>query len=209
MWFQHLLPSISVEFSEKMILNSALDPVLHLVAESSKVEYDQTIYPYIKPIFKMAKSNQASFSMSKPGTECCNSLFELNSKHQATIALLENIEIFAEKSTEDDFKHEILPIVMNAFDAKNSDIQVIILLKYTFYCSHVCMFNVYITINDMFKKIPYLSSNFKSMTDCIRFFGCPTKLTFTLTFHNLKLKLFLTILQYVKINVISFELQSS
>lgn len=45
-------------------------------------------------------------------------------KSQATISILENIEIFAEKSTENDFKNELLPIVLNAFDSKNSEIQV-------------------------------------------------------------------------------------
>ena len=127
MWFQHLLPSLSSEFSEKMILNSALDPVLHLVAESTKLEYEQTIYPYIKPIFKMAKTNQVCNQPIKYDPNIVESTcfsFAFFCDIQATISLLENIEIFAEKSTEDDFKHELLPIVTNAFDSKNPDIQV-------------------------------------------------------------------------------------
>lgn len=49
---------------------------------------------------------------------------KIATKIQATISILENIEIFAEKSTENDFKNELLPIVLNAFDSKNSEIQV-------------------------------------------------------------------------------------
>ena len=61
MWFQHLLPSIANEFNEREILGSALDPVLHLISESSQQEYEQAIYSYIKPIFTMAKTNQVRY----------------------------------------------------------------------------------------------------------------------------------------------------
>lgn len=61
MWFQHLLPSVATEFNEREILNSSLDPVLHLIAESSKQEYEQAIYSYIQPIFTMAKTNQVKY----------------------------------------------------------------------------------------------------------------------------------------------------
>lgn len=99
LWFQHTWPLLEQEIRSQEVLAAVLEPVLFLVKECSPQEYRSIILPALRPVFANPKSIQASVTM------------------------LERLPIILEKSSEEDLRNLILPLLFNALDSKMSQIQ--------------------------------------------------------------------------------------
>ncbi|XP_015792718.1 SCY1-like protein 2 isoform X2 [Tetranychus urticae] len=99
MWFTHILPSMEAEFQSSEVLAAALQPLLRMIEESTVEEYQNIIYPIVRNICLMPKSVQA------------------------TVTLLESMDILISKTAKSDFKQDILPMVYNAFESATPQIQ--------------------------------------------------------------------------------------
>ncbi|KAI2801048.1 hypothetical protein BLOT_011622, partial [Blomia tropicalis] len=99
MWCQHILPSMECELQCPDVLAAALQPIIYIINESSVQEFQEFILPFIKNIFQMPKSVQA------------------------TVTLLENIDILMLKCDKEDFRADIVPMICTAFDSTTPQIQ--------------------------------------------------------------------------------------
>nr|XP_046909922.1 SCY1-like protein 2 isoform X1 [Dermatophagoides farinae] len=100
LWYQHILPSMVCELESPEVLAAALQPIIHMINRSTLEQFQEFILPFIKNIFQMPKSVQA------------------------TVTLLENIDILMLKTcTSDFFRTEIVPMICNAFDSSTPQIQ--------------------------------------------------------------------------------------
>nr|XP_040582110.1 SCY1-like protein 2 [Lepeophtheirus salmonis] len=99
LWFQHCWPLLEQEIRSQEVLAAVLEPVLFLVKECSPEEYTKIILPSLRPVFCNPKSIQASVTM------------------------LEKLPIILEKTSDEDMKELILPLLFNALESKMSQIQ--------------------------------------------------------------------------------------
>ncbi|XP_054169221.1 SCY1-like protein 2 [Oppia nitens] len=99
MWWQHILPSMETELQSPEVLAAALQPIIYMIEESSVDEYQDIILPFIRNIFLMPKSVQA------------------------TVTLLENIDILIGKTAQSDLKTDVLPMLYASFDSSTPQIQ--------------------------------------------------------------------------------------
>ncbi|UXI17099.1 putative palmitoyltransferase [Sarcoptes scabiei] len=100
MWFQHILPSMAVEIQTPEVLAAALQPIIYMINQSTAEEFQEFMLIFIKNIIQMPKSVQA------------------------TVTLLENIDILMLKTyTTDFFRSEIVPFICNCFDSTTPQIQ--------------------------------------------------------------------------------------
>ncbi|GFY41364.1 uncharacterized protein TNIN_26151 [Trichonephila inaurata madagascariensis] len=95
----HVLPSLNAELQSNEVLAAALQPLLYMIEESSLEEYTELILPVFRPVFAMPKSVQA------------------------TVTLLENLDIIIKKTPKSDVKSEVLPMLCAAFDSSTPQIQ--------------------------------------------------------------------------------------
>ncbi|GIY82531.1 uncharacterized protein CEXT_630661 [Caerostris extrusa] len=96
----HVLPSLNAELQTPEVLAAALQPLLYMIEESTVDEYTELILPVFRPVFAMPKSVQA------------------------TVTLLENMDIIMKKTPKSDLKSEVLPMLYTAFDSSTPQIQV-------------------------------------------------------------------------------------
>ncbi|XP_022686618.1 SCY1-like protein 2 [Varroa jacobsoni] len=99
LWWQHILPSLQAELQSPEVLAATLQPLLFMIDDSSPDEYQTTILPVFKSVFGMPKSVQA------------------------TVTLLENIEVLMAKSPKADIRSDVLPMVYNSFESTAPQIQ--------------------------------------------------------------------------------------
>ncbi|CAG2100886.1 unnamed protein product [Medioppia subpectinata] len=99
MWWQHILPSMEAELQSPEVLAAALQPIIYMIEESSQEEYQEIILPFIRNIFLMPKSVQA------------------------TVTLLENIDVLIGKTAQSDLKTDVLPMLYGSFDSTSPQIQ--------------------------------------------------------------------------------------
>ncbi|GBM37954.1 hypothetical protein AVEN_46257-1 [Araneus ventricosus] len=95
----HVLPSLNSELQTPEVLAAALQPLLYMIEESTTEEYTELILPVFRAVFAMPKSVQA------------------------TVTLLENMDIIMKKTPKSDLKSEVLPMLYNAFDSTTPQIQ--------------------------------------------------------------------------------------
>ncbi|XP_015781451.1 SCY1-like protein 2 [Tetranychus urticae] len=100
MWFQHILPTISAELQFNDVLAAALQPILYIIEECNTDEYQNYILPIIRNLYQAPKSVQA------------------------TVTLLENINILIRKSGQHEIKNEILPMLFNSLDSSQPQVQI-------------------------------------------------------------------------------------
>ncbi|XP_022244432.1 SCY1-like protein 2 [Limulus polyphemus] len=99
LWYQHVLPSLKSELQSPEVLAAALQPLLYIIDESTPEEYQTLILPMFRTIFSMPKSVQA------------------------TVTLLENLDIIMQKTRTSDMKSNVLQMLYNAFDSTTPQIQ--------------------------------------------------------------------------------------
>ncbi|XP_076329759.1 SCY1-like protein 2 [Tachypleus tridentatus] len=99
LWYQHVLPSLQSELQSPEVLAAALQPLLFIVEESTADEYQTLILPMFRSVFGMPKSVQA------------------------TVTLLENLDIIMRKTPKADIKADVLPMMYTAFDSTTPQIQ--------------------------------------------------------------------------------------
>ncbi|XP_028966958.1 SCY1-like protein 2 [Galendromus occidentalis] len=99
LWWQHILPSLQAELQSPEVLAAALQPLLYMIGNSSLDEYQSIILPVFRSVFGMPKSVQA------------------------TVTLLENIDILMAKTPKADIKSDVLPMVYNSFESTAPQIQ--------------------------------------------------------------------------------------
>ena len=56
LWFQHILPHLSVEFENSEVSSAALEPVLHMCTMCSLDEYQTHVFPLIQKIYRYPSS---------------------------------------------------------------------------------------------------------------------------------------------------------
>ncbi|XP_022258861.1 SCY1-like protein 2 isoform X1 [Limulus polyphemus] len=99
LWYQHVLPSLKSEIHSPEALAAALQPFLFIIEESTADEYQTLILPMFRSVFGMPKSVQA------------------------TVTLLENLDIIMKKMSKTDIKSDVLPMMYSAFDSTTPQIQ--------------------------------------------------------------------------------------
>ncbi|KAF8790362.1 SCY1-like protein 2 isoform X2 [Argiope bruennichi] len=99
LWFQHVLPSLKTELQSPEVLAAALQPLLFMIEESTVEEYQNEILPVFRTVFSMPKSVQA------------------------TVTLLENLDIIMKKTPKSDIKADVLPMLYSAFESTTPQIQ--------------------------------------------------------------------------------------
>ncbi|KAK2586480.1 hypothetical protein KPH14_010749 [Odynerus spinipes] len=96
--YQHIWWYLQVELQSQKVLSAVLQPVLYIIQESTKEEYEQIIFPTLRPLFSNRKSIQG------------------------TVTLLENLHVILEKTPDEYIDSEILQMLYTSFD--NSTMQV-------------------------------------------------------------------------------------
>ncbi|XP_076331085.1 SCY1-like protein 2 [Tachypleus tridentatus] len=99
LWYQHVLPSLKSELQSPEVLAAALQPLLYIIDSSSPEEYQTLILPMFRGVFSMPKSVQA------------------------TVTLLENLDIIMRKTPKSDVKGDVLQMMYIAFDSTTPQIQ--------------------------------------------------------------------------------------
>ncbi|EEC12565.1 protein kinase domain-containing protein ppk32, putative [Ixodes scapularis] len=99
LWWQHVLPSLKMELQSPEVLAAALQPLLFIIEESTVDEYQSIILPIFRSVFGMPKSVQA------------------------TVTLLENLDVLMKKTPKTDIKADVLPMLYNSFDSTTPQIQ--------------------------------------------------------------------------------------
>ncbi|XP_076315825.1 SCY1-like protein 2 [Tachypleus tridentatus] len=99
LWFQHVLPSLKSELQSPEVLSAALQPLLYIIKESTLDEYQTLILPMFRSVFSMPKSVQA------------------------TVTLLENLDVIMKKTSKSDVETCVLQMMYNAFDSATPQIQ--------------------------------------------------------------------------------------
>ncbi|XP_072748442.1 SCY1-like protein 2 isoform X1 [Anoplolepis gracilipes] len=97
LWYQHIWTYLHAELQTQEVLSAVLQPMLYIVQNSTKEEYDQIMFPTLKPLFTNRKSIQG------------------------TVTLLENLHVILEK-TPQEYEREVLSMLYMSFE--NSIIQV-------------------------------------------------------------------------------------
>lgn len=106
MWFQHILPTMASELQFSDVLAAALQPILYIIDESNTDEYQNCILPLIRNLYHAPRSVQA------------------------TVILLENINVLIRKTAQQEIKNDILPMLFNSLDSTQPQIQVSLPVQY-------------------------------------------------------------------------------
>ncbi|KAM7294065.1 hypothetical protein ISCGN_023606 [Ixodes scapularis] len=88
-----------MELQSPEVLAAALQPLLFIIEESTVDEYQSIILPIFRSVFGMPKSVQA------------------------TVTLLENLDVLMKKTPKTDIKADVLPMLYNSFDSTTPQIQ--------------------------------------------------------------------------------------
>ncbi|XP_026830100.1 SCY1-like protein 2 isoform X2 [Ooceraea biroi] len=97
LWYQHIWTYLHAELQTQEVLSAVLQPMLYIVENSTQEEYDQIVFPTLKPLFTNRKSIQG------------------------TVTLLENLHLILQK-TPQEYEREVLSMLYMSFE--NSTIQV-------------------------------------------------------------------------------------
>lgn len=92
LWFQHILPHLSVEFENSEVSSAALEPVLHMVTMCSLDEYQSHVFPLIQKIYRYPSSIKVGVRSKTLGSNCkslrndrfCSQIQRLNSEIEST-----------------------------------------------------------------------------------------------------------------------------
>ncbi|XP_020289945.1 SCY1-like protein 2 isoform X2 [Pseudomyrmex gracilis] len=95
--YQHIWTYLAAELQTQEVLSAVLQPMLYIIQNSTKEEYDQILFPTLKSLFSNRKSIQG------------------------TVTLLENLHIVLEKTSQE-YEREVLAMLYTSFE--NSTIQV-------------------------------------------------------------------------------------
>ncbi|KAG5321007.1 SCYL2 protein, partial [Pseudoatta argentina] len=102
LWYQHIWTYLHAELQTQEVLSAVLQPMLYIVQNSTKEEYERIVFPTLK------------YVLHRP-------LFANRKSIQGTVTLLENLHIILEK-TPQEYEHEVLSTLYTSFE--NSTIQV-------------------------------------------------------------------------------------
>lgn len=131
MWFQNLVPGMEREVVTQGSegLDALLEPLLLMVSECTRDEYQTQLLPLLRKIFPLTKSIHVSpdaaaardspfsfVSLLCPHTETQSA--------QATALLLGNLEILIEKTARGDLHSDVLPLILNSFETSVPELQV-------------------------------------------------------------------------------------
>ncbi|XP_014477686.1 PREDICTED: SCY1-like protein 2 [Dinoponera quadriceps] len=97
LWYQHIWTYLHAELQTQEVLSAVLQPMLYIVQNSTQEEYDQILFPTLKPLFTNRKSIQG------------------------TVTLLENLHLILMK-TPQEYKREVLAMLCTSLE--NSNVQV-------------------------------------------------------------------------------------
>ncbi|EFN75753.1 SCY1-like protein 2 [Harpegnathos saltator] len=97
LWYQHIWRYLHAELQTQEVLSAVLQPMLYIVQNSTQEEYDQILFPTLKPLFTNRKSIQG------------------------TVTLLENLHLILKK-TPQEYEREVLSMLYTSFE--NSNVQV-------------------------------------------------------------------------------------
>ncbi|CAL8102037.1 unnamed protein product [Orchesella dallaii] len=114
LWFQHVWPTLQAEMRSQEVLAAVLQPILLLIQECSAAEVENMILPTFRTVFAAPKSIQA------------------------TVTILENLNIVLEKISEERFlEKEVIPLLFNAFDSTTVQVQNSALISTALVCAYL------------------------------------------------------------------------
>uniref|UniRef100_A0A1I8N9V4 Protein kinase domain-containing protein n=1 Tax=Musca domestica TaxID=7370 RepID=A0A1I8N9V4_MUSDO len=99
LWWQNLWPMLQSEISNGEVLAAVLHPVLTLLQDASRQEYESVMAPTMKIILSGPKSIQA------------------------TVTLLENLHLVIEKTPAADIVTDIMPMLFSSFESSTIQVQ--------------------------------------------------------------------------------------
>ncbi|XP_058983498.1 SCY1-like protein 2 [Musca domestica] len=99
LWWQNLWPMLQSEISNGEVLAAVLHPVLTLLQDASRQEYESVMAPTMKIILSGPKSIQA------------------------TVTLLENLHLVIEKTPAPDIVTDIMPMLFSSFESSTIQVQ--------------------------------------------------------------------------------------
>uniref|UniRef100_A0A1I8NLZ2 Protein kinase domain-containing protein n=1 Tax=Stomoxys calcitrans TaxID=35570 RepID=A0A1I8NLZ2_STOCA len=99
LWWQNLWPMLQSEINNGEVLAAVLHPVLTLLQDASKPEYESVMAPTMKIILSGPKSIQA------------------------TVTLLENLHFVIEKTPPADIVTDIMPMLFSSFESSTIQVQ--------------------------------------------------------------------------------------
>lgn len=129
MWFQNLVPSMGKEVAEHGSegLEALLEPVLLMVSECTRDEYQTHLLPLLRKMFPLTKSIHVSPDVRVQKTAMIHSFARRSpppQSAQATALLLQNLEILVEKTARSDWHCDVLPLILNSFETNVPELQV-------------------------------------------------------------------------------------
>ncbi|CAL7943963.1 unnamed protein product [Xylocopa violacea] len=99
LWYQHIWTYLQTELESQEVQSAVLQPVFHIVQNSTQEEYDQIIFPSLRLLF----SNRNSI--------------------QGTVTLLENLHLILEKTSREYVESEVLPMLYRSFENSTTQVQ--------------------------------------------------------------------------------------
>ena len=129
-------PILEQEVRSQEALAAALEPVLFLVNECSPEEYSAIILPvlryaslFLDEIFLnipiIDKISQHTIFINNNIVLCFRPVFTNPKSIQASVVLLDRMAVILEKSSEEDMRQLILPLLFHSLESNMSQIQVI------------------------------------------------------------------------------------
>ena len=100
LWFQHMLASMEGDLIGSEVMGAALQPIFFMIEESVDEEFRNILFPLIRKLNSLPRSVQA------------------------TVNLLENMDILVRKTTLEEVKNDLLPMLFASLDSSMPQIQV-------------------------------------------------------------------------------------
>ena len=100
MWYQHMIPSMKGDLLGSDVMGATLQPLLYMIENATDDEYNNILFNEIKNILNIPRSVQAS------------------------VTILENMDMLVRRSTRDQVINTLLPMVLSSLDSTMPQIQV-------------------------------------------------------------------------------------
>lgn len=100
MWYQHMIPSMKNDLLGSDVMGATLQPLFFMIENATDDEYNNILFNEIKNILNIPRSVQAS------------------------VTLLENVDMLVRRSSRDQVVNTLLPMVISSLDSSMPQIQV-------------------------------------------------------------------------------------
>lgn len=100
MWYQHMIPSMKSDLLGSDVMGATLQPLFFMIENATDDEYNNILFNEIRNILNIPRSVQAS------------------------VTLLENIDLLVRRSSRDQVVSTLLPVVISSLDSSMPQIQV-------------------------------------------------------------------------------------